>query len=152
MKAFRFIVPIVLTFSFSVLRAQSNPDSILQMEASGDTAGARAALARAAESQPNNIPAWTRYAEFLERYGDPGAREAYGKLLTLETASRNQQRAALIARRLAVLDLLAGDRNATSRHLDAYRSAAGKALTVAWPPSPRIRAPMKSYQRSRGTS
>src|SRR5207245_4057291 len=54
-----------------------------------------------------------------------------GKLLGVVRNSGDRQLAAVIARRLAVLDLLAGDRDATSRHLDAYREAAGKTLTVS---------------------
>src|SRR5581483_9959686 len=97
----------------------------------GDILGARAALARAAETNPSNVTAATQYAEFLERYGDPGARDAYAKVLTLLRNSSDRQHAAAVARRLAVLDLLAGDHDATSRHLDAYREAAGKSLTVS---------------------
>ena len=60
-----------------------------QTEASGDSAGARAALARAAENNPNDVSALTNYAEFLERYGDPACREAYARLLeALTTATR----------------------------------------------------------------
>jgi len=51
------------------------------MESSGDSAGARAALAHAAQSNPSDARALTAYAEFLDRYGDPAAREAYSKLL-----------------------------------------------------------------------
>ena len=54
-----------------------------------------------------------------------------------------------------MLDLLAGDRNATSRHLDAYRTAAGKPLTVgSSPPAAAAEArtapipgPLRSFAR-----
>jgi hypothetical protein len=131
MKAFRILAPIFLAGSTCFLQAQTNPDSIQKMEASGDTSGARMALARAAEADPNNITAWTQYAEFLERYGDPGARDAYGKLLTIVRRSGDTKTAGTVARRLAILDLLAGDANATSTHLDAYRQATGKSLRLS---------------------
>jgi hypothetical protein len=129
MKAFRVFVTSVLILSPSFLRGQSN-DPIQKMEAAGDTAGARLALARAAEDNPDSVPAWTRYAEFLERYGDPAARDAYSKLLAAAGKAGDKDRAALAARRLVVLDLLAGDNNSTSRHLDAYREASGKSLSL----------------------
>src|SRR6266849_5809722 len=130
MQAIRIIVTFILTFSSSVLRGQTGPESIQKMEAAGDTSGARTALTRAVEADPNSIPILTQYAEFLERYGDPGAREAYGKLLGLVRNSGDRQRAGVIARRLAVLDLLADDRSALTRDLDAYRGATGKELTL----------------------
>jgi hypothetical protein len=122
------------------------------MEAAGDTLGARAALARAAQS--GGAPALTRYAEFLERYGDPGARDAYRQLLGVLRTSGDTAHAAGAARRLAVLDLLAGDSNATSRDLDAYRAASGKSLVLAtstapaeaWPTTA-IPGPLRSFAR-----
>ena len=50
-------------------------------EVAGDAAGARAALAEAARNRPQDAGALGEYAEFLDRYGDPGARDAYEKLL-----------------------------------------------------------------------
>ena len=47
----------------------------------GDAASARAALAEAVRNRPQDVTAPSEYAEFLDRYGDPGAREAYKKLL-----------------------------------------------------------------------
>src|SRR5260370_11628052 len=95
------------------------------MEASGDTAGARTALARAVAANPNNIPALTAYAEFLDRYGDPGAREAYRKLLTALRNSSDSTLTGVIAGRLAALDLLAGDQEAAGRDLHTYPTATG---------------------------
>jgi hypothetical protein len=155
MRAFRFFAGSVLILSPSLVRGQSASDSIQKMEVAGDTAGARAALAKAAEANPNSIPALTRYAEFLERYGDPGARDAYEKLLGALRTSGNKDRAAAISRRLVVLDLLAGDHAATSRHVDANKEASGKALTIgrgtpaaqeSWPTAS-IPGPFKSFAR-----
>lgn len=154
MQAFRVIVTIVLCISPSVLRGQTNNDSIQKMEAAGDTAGARAALARAVDANPDDLRALTRYAEFLVRYGDAGARAAYEKVLAAARRSGSKDQAAAAARRLAVLDLLADDRNAASKRLDAYREAAGKPLTLgggaavpdSWPTTT-IPGPFRSFAR-----
>src|SRR5436305_14887256 len=111
MKASLLYAFVLFAFANSSLPAQQSADSIHKMEAAGDTLGARAALARAVQASPNSVAAWTEYAEFLDRYGDPGAREAYGKLLGA-LGNGDQARTAAVARRAALLDLLAGDRAA----------------------------------------
>ena len=67
--------------ALAVLTLLSAAPAGAQTEASGDSAGLRAALARAAQDKPNDVSALTGYAEFLERYGDPACREAYARLL-----------------------------------------------------------------------
>ena len=144
MKASLFYAIVILASASSPILGEQSPSSIQQMEASGDTMGARTALARAAQASPNNVAALTAYAEFLDRYGDPGAREAYGKLLAALRNGGDSARAAAVARRLALLDLLAGDRAAANAHLEAYRAAGGKAVTLGTPPaakSPADQAP-----------
>ena len=131
MKAFPIFVTVVASLSCARLPAQSISGSTQQMEASGDTEGARAALQHAADANPSSIPALTAYAEFLERYGDPAARTAYSKLLAALRTSGDAAREGVIARRLAILDLLAGDRSAVARDLDTYHLATGKVLKVA---------------------
>lgn len=131
MRAFPIFVTAFSLLSCVPVPAQSVSDSIRQMEASGDTAGARAALERATEANPSSIPALTAYAEFLERYGDPAARTAYSNLLTRVRAGGDRTREATIARRIAILDLLAGDRAAVSRDLDSYRLATGATLSLS---------------------
>src|ERR1039457_2181868 len=86
-----------------------------EMEAAGEVAGARAALAQAVEAQPSSIPALNAYAEFLDQYGDPASRETYSRLLAALVRSGNKARAGIIAQRLTALDLLAGDRDAAAR-------------------------------------
>src|ERR1035438_8771762 len=130
MKASLFYAIVVLASAFSPMRGEQSLDSIQKMEASGDTMGARAALARATQASPNSAAVWTAYAEFLDRYGDPGAREAYGNLLTALRDSGDTARAATVSRRLAMLDLLAGDRIAAETHLAAYRASDGKAASL----------------------
>jgi hypothetical protein len=154
MKAFRILIPIVVTICSCSIEAQTTSDPIQKLEAAGDTAGARAALARAAESSPDNLAAWTRYSEFLERYGDPAARDAYTKLLALSQTSADKDRTGVIAHRLVVLDLLAGDSHAASAHMDAYHQATGKTLALASAPAVHkdlptapIPGPIRSFAR-----
>ncbi len=102
-------------------RAASEPDS------AGNAFAERQALHRAVRNSPEDASAAQRYAEFLDRYDDPEAREAYGKALSLREKSpgANDERAG-IARRLVLLDLLDGDRQAAIQHWNVYRAAGGK--------------------------
>jgi hypothetical protein len=120
----------------------------------GDAMDARAVLAQEAGNRPNDIGALTDYAEFLERHGDPGCRDAYRKLLGAIGNSGDAGRAASISRRLTRLDLLAGDREAASRDADIYARATGKRLALGdaavagdkWP-TIEIPGPMRSFAR-----
>src|ERR1700674_659490 len=100
MKAFSVLA--LFAFTFPDLASGQNLDRIRKMEASGDIAGARTALSRAAEGSPNDVAALTNYAEFLERYGDPATHQAYTRLLPLLRQRGDTAAASTIARRLAV--------------------------------------------------
>ena len=129
MKA-SLVYAIAIIVSASSTGFGQSSDTIHKLEASGDTTGARTALARAAQANPNNVQAWTAYAEFLDRYGDPGVRDAYQKLITALDRAGDKTQAAAVARRLALLDLINGDRGAAARNLDAYRTASGKTVAL----------------------
>ena len=141
-------------FAFAVVTLLGPVRVGAQMEGSGDSAGVRAALARAAQNNPHDVSALAGYAEFLERYGDPACREAYARLLEALRNSPDTARAGVIARRLAAIDLLAGDSAAAARDLEAYRAATGKSLVVSttqapeenWPTVP-IPGPMRPFAR-----
>ena len=144
MKAFSIFTALILTVSPSVVRGQSDLDQIRKMESSGDAAGARAMLLHAVQSSPNSIPALTRYAEFLERHADPAARDTYVRLAAALKASGDTTHSETVARRLAVLDLLAGDKEAAVR--DGGRNlAAGKIETSG--ATINIPGPMRSFAR-----
>jgi hypothetical protein len=156
MKASLFYAIVLVASAASPILGEQSLDSIQKMEESGDTMGAHTALARAAQASPNSVAAWTAYAEFLDRYGDPGARAAYGNLLAALRAGGDSARAGTVARRLALLDLLAGDRNAAGAHLDAYRAAGGQAVSPGTPPAANspadqgtanIPGPLRSFAR-----
>ena len=139
MKVFSVLLTVlVLLCASPFLWGQANLDQIRQMEISGDRAGARTALAQAAQNNPNNVPVLTAYAEYLERHGDPGARQAYDKLLTAVKASGDSAKVAAVSRRIQILELLAGD---GAGHTDKMQAAAEPWPTVAIP------GPMRSFSR-----
>src|SRR5690242_19501883 len=111
MKASLSFAALIFLTSWGGVYAQSPA----QLEASGDALGARTALARAAQSNPNNVAALTAYAEFLDRYGDPQAREAYSKVLAALRNAGDTTRAAAVSQRMALLDLMAGDKAGSQR-------------------------------------
>ncbi len=135
MKAFSGFVVLILTFGSLAARGQTDPGQIKKMEAAGDTAGARAALVRAVQSAPSSIPALTQYAEFLERHADPGARDVYRRLETALKSAGDNSAAAMISHRLAVLDMLAGDKTTSAP------AASPNGPTVSIP------GPMRSFAR-----
>ena len=156
MKASLFYAVVILASAVSPIPGEQSLDSIQTMEAAGDTMGARTALARATQANPGSIPAWSAYAEFLDRYGDPGAREAYARLLGALRDGGDQARAASVEHRLALLDLLAGDRVAALSHLAGYRAATGKPVSLGTPPEAKppgsdgtadIPGPLRSFAR-----
>ena len=136
-----------------ILSGYQNPEQIRQMEASGETEEARAALLREVQSRPNDVEALTAYAEFLDRYADPSSRQAYATVLARLEQSADLARGTVVARRIAALDLLAGDRAAVTRDLETYRNLSGRTLELAsgsaaenWPTAP-IPGPLRSFAR-----
>ena len=101
-----------LAFSAAQASAQDVAAEAWRLEKSGDGEQALGTLRQATVATPNDPVALRAYAEFLERHHDPAAREAYTRLSQLlqRTNGSTEQRAA-VAQRLAVLDLLAGDRD-----------------------------------------
>src|SRR5579872_5911655 len=111
--------------------AQDLSGEAWQLEIKGEALQARERLQRAAESSPNNADALRAYAEFLDRHRDPAAREAYGKLdQALARANAPREQRAAVARREAILDLIAGDEAAAAKHVEAYRADGGSGLTL----------------------
>jgi len=144
------VTAIIPFFCFSCLAAAADDlhQRAWQLESKGDSAGARELLDKAAQS--GDADAVQAYALFLDRHHDPAARELYEKLLQ---NSQGEHRA-YAARRLAVLDLLAGDRAAAERHIEQYRAAGGQDLTLgpAAAPSEKrqtvpIPGPLRSFAR-----
>ncbi|MBI3209830.1 MAG: hypothetical protein HYZ37_13170 [Candidatus Solibacter usitatus] len=112
----------------AICSGQGLADRARQMEADGKSAEARAMLQKAAAGSPMDASVLTAWAEFLDRQGDRGARAAYEKLLTVSTLDRSARGAAL--RRLALLDMMAGDDAAAAKRIAAYREAGGSGLAM----------------------
>lgn len=94
-----------------------------QLEKSGDPMAAHVLLQRAANAPGAGAATLAAYAGFLDRYNDPETRAVYEKLLAAEQRPADKARA---ARRLVLLDLLEGDREAAGRHLREYHAAGGR--------------------------
>ena len=113
------------------LPGQDLPAQAWQLEINGEGAQARERLHRAVEAAPNDPETLRAYAEFLDRHRDPGAREAYDRLAqALKRTGAPQAQRAAVARRQAILDLVAGDDAAASRHVEEYRAAGGTGLSM----------------------
>ncbi len=137
MKVFAPIALIFLGLN-SIAAGQDASADARALERAGDALGARAALQRAVRANPQDASALRSYAEFLDRYEDPEAREEYRK--ALPALSTDREARARVARRLVLLDLTEGDRAAAERDLAAYREAGGK----DWPGGmPQDKGPLK---------
>jgi hypothetical protein len=154
MKAFTAIFFSYLVLSSNLFGSESL-NQARQLIKSGDSAGAKRVLSEAVRQNPGDTSALTEYAELLDRYNDPAARPEYEKLLGSLAGSSNQARRAAAAKRLVILDLLAGDQIAAHKHFEAYRAAGGSGLTLGAPVAPAenpqqmasIPGPIRSFGR-----
>jgi hypothetical protein len=125
-----------------------------RLESTGDAEQAVRRLKQAASAASNDPVPLRAYAEFLDRHGDSAAREAYRALAqALQRANAPAEQRAAIAKRLAILELLAGNREAATRHLEEYSTAGGKDLILppvrtSNPPNTiEIPGPLRSFAR-----
>jgi hypothetical protein len=127
-------------------QAQSQAQSqAWTLEIRGQAAEARTLLERAANATPagtlGNPLAVRAYAEFLDRYHDPAARQVYARLAqVLDGSGGDASRApaaerAAVYRRLANLDLAAGDRDAAGLDLAAFTAAGGAGFSLSARPA-----------------
>ncbi len=132
-------------------RGQDVTGEIWRLESKGEAQQAREQLKKAASASPANPSALRAYAEFLDRHRDPEAREVYSRLQQVLSGPEKVP----VLRRMAVLDLLAGDREAAAQHVEAYRLAGGTGLTLSNAPAPsavktsfiEIPGPLRSFAR-----
>jgi hypothetical protein len=137
------------------LWANEAVDRAQKLEDAGDSAAAREVFAQALQSAPNDAETLDGYAQLLERYKDPAAREAYRKSAAAWKKAGHATEAAASTRRLILLDLIAGDRNAAGADLASYHELGGKDLQLpgptAVPPSEyeliQIPGPLRSFAR-----
>jgi hypothetical protein len=104
---FLIFVAVSATFAWS-----QGPAALLEQaraqQSSGDTVKAKASLFQAVKQFPKDLLLARAQARLLDSTGDPGRREAYQHLYGL--LKEQGQADAAVARRLALLDLEAGDR------------------------------------------
>lgn len=124
MRAFAAYLLGVLSLTLSA-HAEDLTQRALALEKNGEAAEARLLLQRAAQGAPADPQAQLAFAEFLDRYADPEARTAYEKTLSLLRQSGGSEHRAMVLRRLAVLSLKDGDRDAARRYAGEYRAAVG---------------------------
>jgi hypothetical protein len=124
-------VAIFLILSGTYIPAQDFAGETWQLESKGDAMQARERLQKAADTSPHDVSALRAYAEFLDRHRDPAARAFYVKL-DQAMSTQAPERAAVL-RRLTILDLIAGDRDAALKHVNAYHDAGGAGLSMPLP-------------------
>ncbi|MBI4873957.1 MAG: hypothetical protein HY822_04910, partial [Acidobacteria bacterium] len=127
----RIAVAALVTAAIS-LGADDSVSRARDLEAKGDSLGARTLLERSTRAGSAGAETLAAYAEFLDRRGDPEARGAYERALNAAPPAETRR---AIARRLVVLALLGDDRPAAVRFLDQYRAAGG--ADFASPPAVR---------------
>jgi hypothetical protein len=108
-----------------------------ELERRGQGGEAARLLRQAATNSPDSLAAQRAWAEFLERHRNPEARAAYEKLAQLlERTNAPAPERAEVYRRLALLDLLAGDRAAASQRLARFAASGGAGLALPVPREP----------------
>ncbi len=101
-------------------------NQISHYEASGDLPSARALLEREA-SASGDTSAAAALAQFLERHGDPGSRDAYLKWAAEESDAAKRK---LALRQAVLLDFMAGKSDQLASDLSQYRAAGGTDFTA----------------------
>ncbi len=128
---------IAACLSISSAAASSNSDlkdQVYQHESAGDLAGARSLLEQQAGTASNSSAA-EALAEFLDRHGDPGRRDAYLKWAAEESDPAKRR---LALRQIVLLDFMEGKDSEAASDLKQYRDAGGNDLNL---PAKETKAP-----------
>ncbi len=102
--------------------AQGSEAEARELERAGQPQEARQTLQKLVEASPGDVNALAAWASFLERYGDPGAVEAYAAALRAvppDEAGPGRE----LRRRLALTALMHGDTGAARQALEGLRAA-----------------------------
>lgn len=151
MKRFALLVGVGL-FLLAASSAKADlAGQVRQLELKGDGRGARQVLEQAVKASPQDAGVWVLWAEFLDQRRDPQTREAYQKAVELSSGAVRRD----AARRLAALDLQAGDRAAAERDLAIAIESGARGLesarTAVSPKFPmgtvEIPGPIRSFSR-----
>lgn len=125
MKAF-WSTLVCACISLSAAHGGETLDRARQLERQGDPVGARTVLARASSNPDADAQALLDYARFLDRYSDPAAAEIYGRALNALRKSGDRSAQLQVVRRLAELDLIAGNSASAAKHLEEHRTLGGQ--------------------------
>jgi hypothetical protein len=136
-------------------RAQDLATRAWDLEKTGNSAGAERMLRQTAIGSPDSAAAQRAYAEFLDRHRSADARAAYDRLAAvLERTNAPAADRAAVQRRIAVLDLLSGDRASATRHLASFTNSGGTGLAFSTTPARLgaqefvdIPGPLRSFSR-----
>src|ERR1700744_3615857 len=101
-------------------------DRAQKYEDAGDSAAAKDAYSKALKASPDDPELLNGYAQTLERYRDPGAREAYRKAAAFYQKAARMPDSAAAQRRAVLLDMVAGDRTAAAADFAKYQELGGK--------------------------
>jgi len=135
------------------LSANDIVDRANKYEEAGDSTAAKEVYSRALQTAPRDPELLSGYAQTLERYKDPGAREAYRKVAALSKSAGRMPEALAAERRVVLLDLIAGDRASAEKDLVEYRSLGGQDLQQPGSAATRKRqtiqipGPLRSFAR-----
>lgn len=99
---------------------------VFQHEVLGDLAGARTLLEQEANN-PGNTAAAADLAEFLDRHGDMGRRDAYLKWAAEE---KDPQRRKLALKEAVLIDFIGEKKKDLAQDLASYRAAGGSDLSL----------------------
>jgi tetratricopeptide (TPR) repeat protein len=130
MKVRSTVLLLSLFWLVNGLSANDVVDRAHKYEDAGDSAAAREVYSRALRATPNDPEILTGYAQVLERYKDPGAREAWRKSAGLWKNAGRTQDAIRSARRAVLLDLIAGDRASTDADFATFSALGGTGLDL----------------------
>src|SRR5579863_847507 len=129
-------------------------DRAHKFEDAGDSAAARDVYSKAVQASPNDPELLSGYAQILERYRDPGAREAYRKSAGLWKNAGRTEDALRSARRAVLLDLIAGDRPSAEADFATFSALGGTGLELPGLPAGGIHkesvvipGPIRSFAR-----
>ncbi len=100
-------------------------DQVSQRESTGDLAGARSLLEQQAGATGDSAAAQA-LAEFLDRHGDAGRRDAY---LKWSAEEKDPAKRLLALRQVVLLDFMEGNQSRLSSDLSQYRSSGGTDLS-----------------------
>ncbi|HYI95960.1 MAG TPA: hypothetical protein VEX68_20630 [Bryobacteraceae bacterium] len=134
----RTFIPVLLALTFTPAIHANELAKARLLEKEGDALNARSVLKAAAATDPE---AQLAYAEFLHRHRDPETRAAYERILSSAEGARKAD----ISRRLVLLNLIAGDRDAALKSYEIYKTAGGGDLTASILQTPKAQAqPMQT--------